>query len=90
MTVERLVAVAASAIAIASGFAAYHATFAGKEEITAALSVMLGEVEDDRAGDLYWLKQKEASEGLTPYEQGRKGTIETALQRVERQQEALD
>lgn len=58
--------------------------------VEAALEVMLGEVEDDRAGDLYWLKQKEATEGLTAYELGRKGTIEAGLKRIERQQEALN
>jgi len=58
--------------------------------VAAALEVMLGVVEDDRAADLYWLNEKEKNEGLTPHEVGRKGSIEAGLRRIERKQRALD
>ncbi len=58
--------------------------------VEAALEVMLGVAEDDRAADLYWLKEKEKTVGLTPHELGRKGSLEAGLKRIERKQKALD
>lgn len=70
---------------LAVAFGAYHHMnniHEGKGRSNDVLSTTLMVLRNDQAGRLYWLKEKEKTEGLDMVEKGNKQMIEQNLQQI--------